>query len=189
MARWILWPLIILILFVILYVWFYGGFSRVKVTQGETGPFTLCYLVHNGDYKQINKVMDRVFEDLKSKDDLYTTRGFGIYYDKPGEVETDSLRSIGGCILPEETDPQALTAGCKVAEFPRTPAVIAKFPYRGKASVIFGVMKAYPALTRYMKVHEIPDAPILEIYDIPGKEIQYIVPVGLEPGLLLNYLE
>jgi effector-binding domain-containing protein len=189
MARWIIWPLIVLILFVLLYIWFYGGFSQVIIYQDETGPYTLCYEVHKGDYRKINKVMDRVFKDLKSKDDVFTTRGFGLYYDKPGDVDTDSLRSIGGCILPEDLDPQSLTGGYKIAEYPRTPAAIAEFPHRGKASVIFGVMKAYPALTRYMKDHEIPDAPVLEIYDVPAKKIFYIVPLGLEPGLLINYMK
>ncbi len=189
MIRWIIWPVIVLLLFAVMYVWFYGGFSGVTITQTEVGPYTFAYEVHRGDYRNINRVMDQVFDALKEEDDIFTTRGFGLYYDKPGEIETDSLRSIGGCILPPDLDPQSLTCGCKIAVFPRTQAVIAQFPHRGKASVIFGVMKVYPALNRYLSDHKIPDAPVLEIYDVPAKKIFYIVPLGLEPGLLTAYLK
>ena len=189
MIRWIVWPLLVLILFVLLYTWFYGGFSQVKITRSEAGPYTLVYDVHHGDYRKIHVVMDRVFDALNEKDELFTTLGFGLYYDKPGDVETDSLRSIGGCILPSGTVSQSLTCGCKIAEFPQTDAVIAEFPYKGKASVIFGAMKAYPAINRYLMDHDIPDAPILEIYDTPGKKIRYIVPVGLQQQQLTVFLD
>ncbi|BFN37794.1 hypothetical protein [Fidelibacter multiformis] len=188
MIRWIVWPLLVLILFGLLYTWFYGGFSQVNITRSKAGPFTLAYEVHQGDYRDIHIVMDRVFDALNEKDGLFTTQGFGLYYDKPGDVDTDSLRSIGGCILPSDTDPQALTCGCKIAEFPHTDAIVAEFPYRGKASVIFGVMKAYPAINKYLKDHDIPAAPILEIYDVPGKKIRYIVPVGLDSQQLTVFL-
>lgn len=187
--KWIITALGGILFFILLYIWFYGGFSRVKINQKEIGSFTLCYDLHQGDYSKIGKVMDRVFEDLKKKDNLFTTLGFGIYYDKPGTVKKEELRSIGGCILPEDADPASLTSGYSISEFPKTNAVICEFPYRGMASVMFGVMKVYPALKKYLNEQNIPDSPILEIYDVPNKKIVYVVPIGLEPGLLLNYLD
>ncbi|HAE86884.1 TPA: hypothetical protein DCG86_02545 [Candidatus Marinimicrobia bacterium] len=189
MIRWIVWPLFVLILFGLLYTCFYGGFNQVNITRSNVGPYTLAYQVHQGDYRKIHVVMDRVFDALNEKKGFFTTLGFGLYYDKPGEVDTDSLRSIGGGILPSETDPQTLTCECKIAEFPNTNAVVAEFPYRGKASVIFGAMKAHPAINQYLKDHDIPHAPILEIYDVPDKKIRYIVPVGLDPQHLTVFLD
>lgn len=187
--KWIFTALGGILFFVLIYVWFYGGFSRVKIAQKEIGPYTLCYDFHQGDYSKIGTVMDRVFDDLKKKDNLSTTLGFGLFYDKPGFVEKDELRSIGGCILPRGFDPVSLTSGYSISEFPKTSAIVCEFPYKGMASVIFGVMKVYPALNKYIKENHIPDTPLLEIYDIPNKKIVYAAPIGLEPDLLLNFLD
>ena len=38
---------------------------------------------------------------------------------------------------------------------------------------MFGIMKVYPALDKYLKEHKYSDSPIMEIYDVPNKKIIY----------------
>ncbi len=40
-----------------------------------------------------------LYYDLKDNYSIETTKGFGLYYDNPQDVDKDKLRSIVGCIV------------------------------------------------------------------------------------------
>jgi len=52
-----------------------------------------------------------------------------------------------------------------------------EFPYKSQLSVIAGVMKVYPELTKYVLANNIPMSEIMEIYDRTAKKIFYVMPI------------
>jgi len=155
---------------------YYGGFKHVEVSVKEEGGELLVYEELTGAYKNSGKLMDKIYYKLLNEDKIATTKGFGIYYDDPGKVEESKLRSEAGCIL-EDKDTNKVHAlkekynirKCAVKKY-----IWAEFPYKGKASVIFSLMKVYPALKGYAKEHGYyEDGAVMEIYDIPNNRIVY----------------
>ena len=104
-----------------------------------------------------------------------TTKGIGIYYDNPKKVEKDKLRSEIGCIV-ENVDSVTLARLAKkyqIKTLPQCDFVVAEFPFKGKLSVLFGILKVYPALDKFNKEHGYIESPITEIYDVSNKKITY----------------
>ena len=104
------------------------------------------------------------------------SKGFGIYLDDPAEVPQDSLRCRAGCLtdtLLHDPEPP-LRSGVE----PERPAVVATFPLRSPFSYMTGVLKAYPALERYLAEEGLEaNGPVMEVYDLEKREIRYLVPV------------
>jgi DNA gyrase inhibitor GyrI len=155
---------------------YWGAFKSIQFRVVEQGGETLVYEEMTGDYRQSGVVMDRVYYSLLNDYKIETFKGFGIYYDNPQKVETSKLRSELGCIL-EESDIHRLNeleGNFKIKTYPKGKYIVAEFPYKGKLSVIFGIMKVYPALNKYVKNNSFnEDGAIMEIYDTPGKKIVY----------------
>lgn len=166
-----------------------GLFAGVKITKETIGPYLLVYKKHIGDYKNTGPVMDELYYDLKNNFNIQTTKGFGLYYDNPKQVDKEKLRSIAGCII-EGQSPQPGGLGEKygVRTYPKTPSVVARFPYKGKISIILGVFKVYPKLNAYISGHKHPETPIMEIYDKPNEIIQYISSIDLEKTVFDDFL-
>lgn len=81
------------IIVMLIYLSRYGLFSSAKITEKSTGPYLLVYKKHIGDYKNVGSVMDNLFYDLKDNHAITTTKGFGLYYDKPQDpLCQDSFR-------------------------------------------------------------------------------------------------
>ena len=123
------------------------------------------------DYKQTPAVSDKVYYSLLNDYGIATTKGFGIYYDNPKEVEKSKLRSEIGCIV-ENLDSvtiDKLSNKFQIKTQPFKNYITTEFPFKGKLSVMFGIMKVYPALEKYLKEHKYSDSPIMEIYDVPNK--------------------
>lgn len=155
---------------------YWGAFKSIQFSVVEQGGEPLVYEEMTGDYRQSGVVMDRVYYSLLNDYKIETFKGFGIYYDNPQKVETSKLRSELGCIL-EESDIHRLNeleGNFKIKTYPKGKYVVAEFPYKGKLSVIFGIMKVYPALNKYIKANGLnEEGAIMEIYDTPGKKIIY----------------
>jgi hypothetical protein len=154
----------------------YGGFSTIKFEIREAGDEVLVYETYQGEYKHTASIMDRIYEKLLKEDQIETYRGFGIYYDNPQKVEKSKLRSESGCII-ENPDAQTLLSlkeKYHIKIFPRDKYLVTEFPYKGKASVLMSLIKVYPAMNKYIKENNIMEEGfIMEIYDVPGKKIQY----------------
>ncbi len=128
-----------------------------------------------GDYSQTPALQDKIYNALLKDENIATTKGFGIYYDDPKKVEKAKLRSEVGCIVEglDSTAVATLSAKYKVKTLPVTNCLVTEFPFKGKMSVLIGLLKVYPALEKYGKEHPMGDAPMMEIYDIPNKKITY----------------
>ncbi len=166
----------ILIVTLIIFVAYWGGFKKLKISVSVAGGETLIYEEITGDYRQTGVVMDKLYYSLLNEDKIETFRGFGIYYDNPQKVEKSKLRSEAGNILePSDMDRlPLLKEKYSTKIFPEQEYITTEFPYKGKMSVMFSIMKVYPALTKYAKANGYKeDTSVMEIYDIPNKRILY----------------
>ena len=154
---------------------YYGGFQKISFRIENQGGETVVYENVTGDYSQSPKVSDRIYYTLLNDEKIETTKGFGIYYDNPKTVAKENLRSEIGCIV-ENADSATLT---KLAEkyqvktLPKNDFIVTEFPFKGKLSVLLGIMKVYPAMDKFNKEQGGIEGPITEIYDVPNKKIIY----------------
>ena len=155
---------------------YYGGFRKIQVQIQEEGGETVVYEKVKGDYKKTAAVMDKIYYSLLNDHNIETFKGFGIYYDDPKKVDKEKLRSEAGCIL-EITDVEktpALEKNYQVKKLPEKQYIIASFPYKGKMSVMFSILKVYPALNKYAEASGYDEnTPVMEIYDVPNGKIHY----------------
>ena len=172
----ILIVLAILIIALIAFYAYYGGFKKIHVSISESGGEILIYEKIEGDYKQSGVIMDKIYNSLLNEDKIETFKGFGIYYDNPRKVEKSKLRSEAGCIL-EKKDIDKLPNLEKkytVRTFPEKKYIITEFPYRGKISIFFSIMKVYPALNKFAKQNDFnEESAVMDIYDVPNKKVLY----------------
>jgi DNA gyrase inhibitor GyrI len=181
--------LIVLVLLVVLGR--QGLFASVKISEKNVGPYLLVYKKHVGPYKNVGPVMDEVYNGLKDDFGIETTKGFGLYYDNPQEVEADKLRSIVGCIVEGKTVEDLAAVGEKfvVGEYPASQSVVAEFPYKGKMSIIIGVFKVYPKLMAYSDEKSYTPTPMMEVYDQPNGTIEYISSGELSEEIFADFLK
>jgi hypothetical protein len=171
--------LFLVIFFIIAGITFYaysGGFQRLKISIITAGGETLIYEKITGDYKQSGKVMDKIYYDLLEKDKIETYKGFGIYYDNPQKVAVNKLRSEAGCILEKKDEDKipVLEKKYAIRTFPTTKYIVTEFPYKNKMSVLFSLMKVYPALNKFTAENGYSEGgATMEIYDIPNQRIIY----------------
>jgi hypothetical protein len=155
---------------------YWGAFKRVKFSVVEQGGETLVYQEMTGDYSQSGVVMDKVYYSLLNDYQIETFKGFGIYHDNPQKVEKSKLRSEVGCIL-EVSDYHRigeLESNFQIKTYPEAKYIVTEFPYKGKFSVIFGIMKVYPALNKFVKQNAYSEqGAVMEIYDTPNQKIVY----------------
>ena len=165
---------ILVVLIIVMYA-YYGGFSKISFRMDNQGGETIVFESVTGDYSQTPKVSDKIYYALLNEEKIETTKGIGIYFDNPQKVAKDKLRSEIGCII-ENADSVTLarlTEKYQVKTLPQSNFVVAEFPFKGKLSVMFGIMKVYPALDKFCKEHGYNESPITEIYDVPNKKIIY----------------
>ena len=165
---------VLVVLLIAVYA-YYGGFGKINFRIENQGGETVVYENVTGDYSQTPKVSDKIYYALLNEEKIATTKGIGIYYDNPKKVEKEKLRSDIGCIV-ENTDSATLTRlseKYQIKTLPQSDFVVAEFPFKGKLSVLFGIMRVYPALDKFNKEHGYIESPITEIYDVPNKKIIY----------------
>ena len=155
---------------------YFDGLKKILVTISKQGGETLVYEKVTGDYRLSAKVMDKIYYSLLEDHDIETFKGFGIYYDNPRKVEKSKLRSEAGCILEDTSDKviERIAGKYNIKLFSAKDFMVAEFPYRGKLSVMMGIMKVYPAMNKFAVENGFEeDGWVMEIYDIPGKKIVY----------------
>lgn len=77
----------------------------------------------------------------------------GYKYDNSRKVEKIRLGSEIGNIL-EDPDPEVLKklkGRYKINTLHEKEYIVTEFPYRGKLSIMMGIMKVYPALNRFLR--------------------------------------
>lgn len=172
--------LLVIIVFILISITcfyaFYGGFKEIKPIIKTTGGEFLVYEKVIGDYKQSGPVSDKVYYDLLNKLNITTYKGFGIFYDNPKDVPKKDLKSDVGCILEKEDYDKIdkIKKLYKVKEFPKKQYLTAEFPYRNPFSSLIGLVKVYPKLNKpALNLNPENDGAIMEIWDIPNKQIIY----------------
>jgi preprotein translocase subunit SecF len=167
--------LAILVVLIIAVYAYYGGFSKISFRIENQGGETIVYENLTGDYMQSAKVGNSIYYTLLNDEKIATTKGIGIYYDDPKKVAKEKLRSEHGCIIEnvDSTTLARLAEKYQVKTLPQSEFVVTEFPFKGKLSVLLGLMKVYPALEKYYKEHGYIESPVTEIYDVPNKKIIY----------------
>ena len=157
----------------------YGLFTDVTFSKHRIGPYLLVFDKWEGDYKVTGAVMKKVSNQLQKEHGITCSHQFGLYFDNPEKVQTEKLRSIGGCVVKEKTfeDLEALRLKHSVYQFPQTQAVASEFPFKGQLSIVFGLMKVYPRLSEYLQTHHLTPGAIMELYD--NEKITYIAPTDI----------
>ncbi len=121
--------------------------------------------------------MDSVYYFLLNDLNIATTKGVGIYYDNPQQVETSKLRSEIGCFLDSPVDSiqmAKISEKFRIKEIAKGQYLTTEFPNKGMLSIIVGIIKVYPAMTKFMEENGYKDqSPVTEIYDEPTKTIIY----------------
>ena len=166
-----------------------GLFAEIEISEEKAGPYFLAYDTSIGPYKKSADVMDRIYNTLLGEKGVSATRGFGLYYDEPGSVPDEKLRSIAGCIVEKESQNklQAPSPKFRTAFIKESGSIVVRFPYKGKISVLLGVFRVYPVLDRYITEKGLSSGPVMEIYDIKNGIISYVVP-GVDRSLLEELL-
>lgn len=165
-----------LILLALLFVAYYGGFKKITFRTSMEGGETLVYEDLIGDYSKSGEVMDRVYNSLLTNEKIKSTKGFGIYYDDPKKVEKSKLKSEVGCIVEgiDSVKMVELKKKYKVKICPKTNYLTTEFPHKSVMSIMFGIMKVYPAMSKYIEQNGLSEkGPVMEIYDTPSKVIKY----------------
>ena len=155
---------------------YYGALSKINCRIDTQGGETLVFKNMEGDYAKSGKLSDEVYYTLLNDYKIETFKGFGIYFDNPKEVDKNKLRSEIGCIVEQKdiSKVSQIKGELKTKIFPEKSYIVAEFPYKGKLSIIFGIMKAYPAIEKIVKEKGYNNnGVVMEIYDVPNKKIIY----------------
>ena len=86
------------------------------------------------------------------------------------------LRSEIGCIIEEKDLSKVadIKENLQIKTFPEKSYIIAEFPNKGKLSIIFGIIKVYSAMDKFVKEKGYKkEGAVMEIYDVPNKKIIY----------------
>ncbi|MGL1893490.1 MAG: hypothetical protein OCD02_17770 [Spirochaetaceae bacterium] len=160
------------LLFVLINFIYYGGLKKIVPKEEISGGETLVYNFMKGDYSQSGTVSDQVYWDLINKLNITTYKGAGIYYDNPQNVSKENLRSDIGCILEDDDKDRIedIEKLYKTKVIENKKYLIVEFQYKGKLSVLIGLLKVYPRLNKLKKSDK---QYIMEIWDIPNKKIIY----------------
>ena len=155
---------------------YYGGLIKITPVLSLSGGETLAYREVIGNYRQSGPVSNEIYDQLQKKIKLETFRGFGIYYDEPGKVEDEKLRSDVGCII-EKKDSDKINLiknFLLVKTLPEKKYLTVEFPYRNPLSSLMGIFKVYPVLKKEaQKINPGFEGSVMEIWDIPQKKIFY----------------
>ena len=168
----------------------YGYFSSVLVQEKPVGPYLMVYQKHTGSPNGVGDTIAKIHQNLSVEFKVNSMVDFGLYYDDPKLVDPEKCRALIGCIIENDSegDLHAISEKYIVATLPRGMAVVVDYPYRNKLSVLFGVLKGYPALLAFMKENNIPLKPVLELYDVDRKRVRYVLFTAFDTKFFESYL-
>ncbi len=156
-----------------------GLFSSVRIKEKVMGPFKLVYKEHIGPYKETGKIQDEIYHKLLNEENIETYSGFGIYYDDPQNTPQNELRSKSGCILEEKdyNNIHQLDDNYNFMELEKQKFIYTEFPFKTKLSIILGTFKVYPKIEKHVEEKGYEKREVMEIYDVPNKNIIYLMPI------------
>ena len=169
--------LIVLVIIVglLIFTAYLGVFSTPKSSERITGPYTFVYEDVAGDYKKTGPVFDKLYKLLKD-DGIETTQAIGIYFDDPGKVPVEKLRSQCGIIV-EKKDVVKIKKKYKVKNIRKHNSIVVEFSVKNMLSYMIAPMKCYSVLMKHAKEKGYKTAMPFEFYDMPGKKILFIMEI------------
>lgn len=172
--------LVLAVLLILGLVWLapQGLMTKPTVAEETVGPYWMVYQEVTGDYRNTPVAMDAVYDTLVERG-IETTHGVGLYLDNPASVAKEALRSHVGCLVDSAQYAAVMEAvgfPYSTKKFAARSAHVARFPLRGQMSYMFGAIKAYKALGKVSEEEGLSERAMMEIYDVPGEEIRYILP-------------
>ncbi len=180
--------LIIVVLIVVTMVRF-GWFTKIEIMDETVPSMTLITAFNQGEYAAVGPVMADLYNSA-TEVGIVSEVGVGIYYDNPDSVAVDSLRALVGMTIEDSARAlvDSLSGDYRIVDVPEMSAKVVHFPYKGQLSILFAVMKVYPALQDEFG-DAVSDSPIFEIYDIPNREIRFVIPQDVPSDLFEKWLE
>ena len=171
MLKKILMVLVILVVIVVVsaaaWLLYMGFFSKVSITEKQMGPLTFVYTSYKGDYAKTGPVFETVRNKLAKEFNVTNVKGMGIYYSDPNATKKEDLKSDVGCLL-ERADALRADEIMKKMKvrimFPKNYCST-EFPMKNQISIILGIVKVYPEITKYMKAKGYRMTPAMEIYE------------------------
>jgi DNA gyrase inhibitor GyrI len=167
---------LILLLFIpgLLFLNYIGVFTKTVFKEQMTGPYSLVYKEHLGEYKYAGNTIHEVGA-LLVKNGIKDGTNFGLFYDDPKKTKKENLRCDAG-ILFKTALKIKLPEGLKWKEFPLQNCLIIEYPNKNFLSVYTGIAKVYPKLFKYAAEKGFKKAPVMEVYE--ANKIVYVMPLG-----------
>jgi len=172
----VLWIVGIIVVLVLGFLLYMGAFSPVKVSQEKVQPFFMAYEDYVGEYKNVMPVFEKVNKHLISKG-IKPTKGVGVYLDDPKTVAKDKLRSMIGYMI-TDADIKTLKPFAKEFKIQKVmfdKAIVAEFPLKNQLSILLGITKVYPTMSKYLVANKLKGGPVAEIYDMNINKIIYVM--------------
>ena len=169
----IIGAIVLVLIIVFLAVAFYTGLLNPVTIKKETeGPYYIACLDNIGPYKGIAGKIASAKKILDSRK-IIPIAACGLYFDDPGNVSADKLRSKGGYLVKEGTALEIL----EKLTIPRREVVVARI----KAKPSLAAIKAYPRIHKWIAANKYEiTGPALEIYHKDGT-IEIQMPIKPSP--------
>ena len=170
---------VIIAVVLVLARWYLGGFSSPAVTEKAMSPYIIAYTTFTGEYKDVWPTMTKLYDALSGAG-VKSMTGIGIYYDDPAAVSGQSMRSDVGSVIVQsdfiKLNKKSSDYKLKVVE--GGDKVVVAFPYKNSLSYMVWPIRIYPIVNAYLleKGYK-SDLPRIELYDVAGKMIYYIVDI------------
>jgi hypothetical protein len=159
----------------LLFFFYTGMFDRIELSRESRGPYNLVYREYQGPRSGVRYVMNTVYRYVRDTLHLESGTGFVIFYDDPLSGIEKGSRCICGVVVdscPEVAVPY------KTGVFRRTEAVVGSVKLRSFFSYTIGGSRFYYRLTKLLaEKNETRTGPVLELYEMKQKRIQYVAPL------------
>ncbi len=154
-----------------------GIFRRVKPEIEETGGYAITHQQFDGKPEEVLKQLETQAEILR-KHNIGFAHPLCIYNGIP-EPGNETIRSYVGFVLYSGTKENLieLSRELPLSTFEKKKRIVVRFPYHGRLSIQFGIMKAYPAMIKYASKHNLKIGDVTELYNGIEKRIEYMIDI------------
>ncbi len=129
-------------------IWRAGAFADVNVKTGDQGGYLLVGTDHIGSYQKIGSAFTKV-KNAQNKAGMDSSMFVGVYFDDPGKVKEDQLRSFAAFVVKDSIEGMKVIKNNPDFHFlniERTHSYYTELQTDGMLSMIIAAVKAYPKL-------------------------------------------
>ncbi len=152
-----------------------GVFIRVKPIIEITGGFAITKQHFIGDPKDVLSGLEKQIEIMKQLDIGYA-HPLCTYHELPDKKGNNANTDIG-FVLYKGSKESLVELGKQIPldTFEKKERIVVRFPFKGRLSIQFGIMKAYPALQKFAQKNNLIPGNITEMYNGIEKRIEYMM--------------